>query len=752
MFKRCSACFLALVLLLGLLPGVRAESAVIASGTAGEDITWTLLENGVLELSGTGAMEDFRNYGKAPWYSNRSKILEIRVGSGITTLGNNAFGGCDRATSVSLPASLKRIGKNAFTNCKALTVVTVPEGVTELGNNAFSSCTNLAQISLPGSLRTIGLGAFYKCEALTAFAIPEGVTRMGDKVFSECKALEMVSLPSTLEQIGEQVFYFCPKLTVITVAEGNESFCVDGQYALYDRGMTTLLAVPGGFRGTFVIPDTVTTVVPAAGSRCSGMTGVQIPDSVTTLGRYAFANNSLSHVTVPGSITVIPDGCFFYNEELASVSIPETVTEIGGSAFGYCEALASVSIPETVTEIGGSAFGYCEALTEITLPENLTALGEAAFWGCRQLRSIVIPEGIRALESCIFYNCTNLQTVQLPSRLESIDYWCFQDCTNLRDLVLPDTLQTIGANAFEGTASLTSIVFPASIRELAAFSFRNSGLTEMTFLGDAPAFDLGLGLEEYAFGGVTATAYYPMYNPTWTEEVRQDYSGKLTWVAVDNHTHSWQTSCTEPRKCALCGITEGEAPGHDWKGLNCTRCGEARENPFTDVAPESFYFDAVLWAVEKGITAGTDPGFFSPGASCNRAQVVTFLWRAAGSPEPKGSENPFADVSAGSYYEKAVLWAVEQGITAGTDASHFSPDQPCTRAQVVTFLWSAAGKPDAAGENPFTDVPAGAWFERAVLWAKETGITAGVSPTQFGAEATCTRSQVVTFLHAASDK
>ena len=171
-------------------------------------------------------------------------------------------------------------------------------------------------------------------------------------------------------------------------------------------------------------------------------------------------------------------------------------------------------------------------------------------------------------------------------------------------------------------------------------------------------------------------------------------------------------------------------------------------NPFTDVPEGSFYHIPVLWAVQKGITSGMDDTHFGPGAACTRAQVVTFLYSAAGKP-PVTGRNPFADVPAGSWFEKAVIWAVENGITSGTDATHFSPGAACTRAQVVTFLYGAKGRPAVTGENPFTDVPAGAWFEKPVLWAKANGITSGVSPTEFGTNTVCNRAQVVTFLYKA---
>ena len=171
-------------------------------------------------------------------------------------------------------------------------------------------------------------------------------------------------------------------------------------------------------------------------------------------------------------------------------------------------------------------------------------------------------------------------------------------------------------------------------------------------------------------------------------------------------------------------------------------------NFFVDVPADAYYYDAVLWAAENGITDGVDETHFAPDATCTRAQIVTFLWRAAGCPEPE-SLSSFADVPADSYYAKAVAWAVEQGITVGTGDGKFSPDAPCTRAQCVAFLWRAQGTPDAAEGNPFIDVAEGTFYTDAVLWAAENGITLGTDAesTTFSPDGDCTRAQIVTFLY-----
>ena len=174
-------------------------------------------------------------------------------------------------------------------------------------------------------------------------------------------------------------------------------------------------------------------------------------------------------------------------------------------------------------------------------------------------------------------------------------------------------------------------------------------------------------------------------------------------------------------------------------------------NFFVDVPADAYYYDAVLWAVENGVTEGTDADgtLFSPNDPCTRAQVVTFLWRAAGCPAPQSSEMPFTDVAAGSYYCDAVLWAVENGITKGTSDTAFSPDAVCSRAQIVTFLWRAQQSPAAGSANPFLDVAADAYYTDAVLWAVENGVTMGTNAegTAFSPDDDCTRAQIVTFLY-----
>ena len=177
--------------------------------------------------------------------------------------------------------------------------------------------------------------------------------------------------------------------------------------------------------------------------------------------------------------------------------------------------------------------------------------------------------------------------------------------------------------------------------------------------------------------------------------------------------------------------------------------GNPQTGVFVDVPAGSYYEDAVTWAVENGITKGTDATHFTPDGICTRAQAVTFLWRAAGSPAAKSSAMPFTDVKAGSYYYDAVLWAVENGITKGTSATEFSPDQNCSRAQIVTFLWRSEKSPAAGTVNPFTDVKASAYYADAVLWAVKEDVTKGTTSTTFSPDDNCTRAQIVTFIYRA---
>ena len=237
-------------------------------------------------------------------------------------------------------------------------------------------------------------------------------------------------------------------------------------------------------------------------------------------------------------------------------------------------------------------------------------------------------------------------------------------------------------------------------------------------------------------------------------------AAEVRFTVPKKHEHSYKTVVTAPT-CTEAGYTtytcdcgdsyvadEVAALGHDWKGTSCTRCDATRNKPFADVPEGSFFIDPVLWAVENGITTGATATTFNPNGECQRAAVVTFLWRAAGSPEPASTVNPFTDVKESDFFYKAVLWAVEKGVTNGISATQFGPMVLCNRAQVVTFLYRAMGNPEVTSTvNPFKDVNAADWYGPAVLWAVENGITNGMTATEFGVNTICNRAQVVTFLY-----
>lgn len=212
-------------------------------------------------------------------------------------------------------------------------------------------------------------------------------------------------------------------------------------------------------------------------------------------------------------------------------------------------------------------------------------------------------------------------------------------------------------------------------------------------------------------------------------------SSSMTWTDVSGTKSSYYRILTT-------NIIDGKI------GYSSTSNPRNAEMPFVDVFDSLYYYHPVIWAVDHGITSGTSDTTFSPSDACTRAQIVQFLWNVAGSPEPQITDCQFTDVKSESWYYKAVLWAVENNITSGTSDTTFSPNAPCTRAQIVQFLWNVAGNPNPNSMHcEFIDVNTESWYYKAVLWAAENNITAGTSATEFSPNDVCTRGQIVTFLY-----
>ena len=383
------------------------------------------------------------------------------------------------------------------------------------------------------------------------------------------------------------------------------------------------------------------------------------------------------------------------------------VTSIGYLAFGFCDSLTSVTIPDSATNIGEYAFGFCYSLASVTISDSVTSIGDYAFADCDSLTSVTIPDSVTTIGDSAFEACTSLTSVTIPDSVTSIGDSAFFDCTSLTSVTISDSVTTIGGFVFASCSSLTSVTIPDSVTSIgdSAFCYCTS-LTSVTIPDSVTT------IGDFAFYGCNSLEdiYY-----CGTEE---------DWASI--------------------AIGEGNEPLLEATiHYNC-------KYPFTDVKESDYFADPVAWAVENGITNGVSETEFAPEASCTRGQIVTFLWRAQGCPEPKSNTNPFTDINSDAYYYKAVLWAVENGITSGMSATTFEPETTCTRGQAVTFIWRANGKPVAENkEHPFTDIVEGEYYYDAVLWAVENGITSGFSATTFAPANNCTRAQIVTFLYRA---
>ena len=423
------------------------------SGTVG-DIAWTLDENGLLTLTGSGPMDDCGTYNGSPWFRNQDvTCIETH---GVTRIGSYAFYGCGKLTEVRSDGALEELGDGAFSNCKALTAFDFPSSLHRIECTAFAEC-GFEEITVPKTVTWIEEGAFmggrlsridveadnpgytsvdgilYTGDMTTlicyppkrkaaVFSVPEGVTRIGDYAFRACNNLLEIHLPESLTAIGDY------------------SFSISQRFS-----------------------------------------SIHIPQSVNSIGAGAFNITGIEEIVIPDGITVIAEGLCAYSDHLQRVILPGSVTEIGPEAFAGCFRLVSVNLPDGLKHIGFRAFAECDALPGIDLPDRLEYLGEGTFESCTVLQKVHIPSGLSGIEPGTFRYCIGLTAIDIPAGVRTIGDEAFQYCISLTRIGLREGLESVGDRAFQSAAgepetACRDVFLPFSLTDIGEDAFEDASV------------------------------------------------------------------------------------------------------------------------------------------------------------------------------------------------------------------------------------------------------------------------------------
>ena len=438
--------------------------------------------------------------GKALLYVDGKPLTDILLPEGMTQIRQYQFAKSGMA-SIVLPDSLTNIGQYAFYESRALRTIRIPDGVSQIGNYAFGYCTALEELELPSGISQIPMGCFKNCTALAQVHIPDSVTAIGGSAFYNCSALREVEIPdSVTDMSGSSIFYQCTSLEQIKLSARQTSL---GNTTFYE--CTSLQSV--------ALPDTVTSVGKECFAGCTALTELTMGAGLTELKEGAFSEcRALSKIVFNDALSTIGPLAFYNNDALTELVLPDSVRVIGANAFNSCSRLKKLELNEGLQEIGTGAFAYCARLVRIETPHSLTALCTFAFAFCDSLEEAII-------NGCGF-----------------VDAWCFEDCANLRTVTLGEGITALGGEMFIGT-SVRQIIIPSTVTALmnrvfaakSDLSMYQTGDTRdvVIFRGNAPDF-----LEE-TFANFSGIAMYPADDETWTEEVRQDYGGNVTWYPGD---------------------------------------------------------------------------------------------------------------------------------------------------------------------------------------------------------------------------
>ena len=600
------------------------DAAEATSGKCGVNVTWTLTDDGVLTISGKGEMNEYHLFANVPWFLSSAKIKSVVIKDGVASISANAFGG-------------------EYLGCSNLKNVVIPTSVKQISNNTFEKCSKLSDVFYAG------LSKEWKNVSGSADA------------FGETVRIHMsVSESEVATHIQDKtVDATCTK-------EGYETKTCSCKFE-YDK--TSIDKVPHTYDNN---------------------------DVCTVCGAAKGCNHYLTKTSEVIEPTCTEQGYTFHSCKVCGYDYKDTYTPALGHKYGSndkCNRCGELN-PDHVHQFKGKEVkptctekGYTEytCVCGATYKETTTAaLGHDYTY--KASKAPTKNEVGQLNGTCS--RCNNTTTVTLP-KLNKTDY----------------TYKETKAATCTATGTAT-------------YTWKETKYGTFTFTVTLPTID-----HNYSEGKVT--------QPTCTEK------GYTTYTC---------TVCGDVSKDKYV-----DALGHNYKNGVCTRCRAKAVDPFVDVKSGSYCYEPILWAYyhDPQITSGVDKTHFAPNVGCTRAEIVTFLWRANGCPVPQAKTKcPFKDIDKDAFYYEAMLWGVEKGIVKGIDETHFAPTVTCTRCQVVTLLWRTDGKPVATSTTcPFVDVNKSAYYYDAMLWAIGNDITEGIDKTHFAPDNTCKRGEIVTFLY-----